>query len=51
MKMHKEKLFSESISVDEDMGKKMLELYNEISLSSTYSGPVIKDDEPITLEW
>jgi serine/threonine-protein phosphatase 5 len=51
MKMHKEKLFSESISVDEDMGKKMLDIFNEISVSSTYSGPVIKEGEPITSEW
>lgn len=51
IKLHREKLFQESISVDVDTGKKMLEAYNEIAVSSGYTGPVLKDDEPITSEW
>jgi serine/threonine-protein phosphatase 5 len=51
IKMHKEKLFQESISVDEDSGKKMLEIFTEMAVSSSYVGPVFKDDEPITAEW
>jgi serine/threonine-protein phosphatase 5 len=51
IKMHKEKLFSESISVDVDAGKKLMELYHEISVSSSYTGPIISDEEPITSEW
>lgn len=51
MKLHREKQFLESISVDEDIEKKLRDQFSEISISSSYTGPVIKEDEPITLEW
>ena len=51
MKIHREKKFLESISVDEDIEKKMVDLFSEINISSSYTGPEIKDDQPITTEW